>query len=223
MKRIIFLASGNGGSLKSVYYAIQRLKLDLVVDLVIADRECGALEFARSTGIRATTCSYHSSDDRELYQLLCHQGADLIVTNIHKVITSRILDLYPERFVNLHYSLLPAFGGLIGMQTLDEAAKMKVQWVGATAHVVDKLVDHGRVLGQCVLPVDWNTDALSELQNTVFRGACMVLLGAIVDQLELSGSHNNVAHDICGKRVLFNPLLKFDATVLDQEYWRSLR
>ena len=223
MKRIIFLASGNGGSLKSVYYAIQRFNWELVVDLVIADRECGALEFARSTGIRAATCSYQSGDDSELYQLLCDEGADLIVTNIHKIITSRILHLYPEKFVNLHYSLLPAFGGLIGMQTLDEAAKLKVRWVGATAHTVDALVDHGRVLGQCIVPVNWNTDAPGEIQNAVFRGACMVLLQAILGQLKLPGSHTYESCDVGGKRVSFNPPLAFNVTVLDQAYWSSLR
>ncbi len=223
MKRIIFLTSGNGGSLKSVHYAIQRLNWDLVIDQVISDRECGALEFAHSIGVKATTCSYHSSDDSELYQLLGDEGADLIVTNIHKVISSRILDLYPERFLNLHYSLLPAFAGLIGMQTLDEAAKLKVRWVGASAHIVDQLVDHGPILGQCVVPVDWNSDSLSEIQNAVFRGACMVLLQAIAGQLELPGRHSSDNCDVGGKSVSFNPPLGFDVAVLDQAYWSSLR
>ena len=223
MKRIIFLASGNGGSLKSVYYAIRRLNWELVVDLVIADRECGALEFALSTEIRATTCAYDSSDDDALYKLLRGESADLIITNIHKVITKRILDLHPGKFLNLHYSLLPAFGGLIGMQTLNEAAKLDVRWVGATSHIVDELVDHGPVLGQCVVPVNWSTDALSEIQNVVFRGACMVLLQTILAQLGFLASHSSDTYATCGKRVLFNPPLGFDPAVLDETYWSSLQ
>jgi len=40
--------------------------------------------------------------------------------------------------------------------------------VGATSHVVDELVDHGRVLGQCVVSVDWQRDSLDVCGKHVF-------------------------------------------------------
>ena len=205
MKKIVFLASGNGGTLKSVYYALERLGWDAILNLVVADRECGALDFARSNGIRAKTCSYHSKQDGALYELLRDEPADLIVTNIHKIITKRILDLFPGRYLNLHYSLLPSFGGVIGMRTLDEAKKQNVQWVGATSHVVDELVDHGRILGQCVIRVDWQRDSLDILQNTIFRGACMVFLQSVRSTLEFPVVWYCDGLDVCGKHV-FQPL-----------------
>jgi len=206
VKRIIFLASGNGGSLKSIYYAIQRLHWDAEVDFVIADRARGALEFARASGIRSTICSYQYNEDNELYALLLGEHADLVITNVHKIVTKRILDLLPGKFLNLHYSLLPAFGGLIGMQTLVEAAKQNVRWVGATSHIVDELVDHGQILGQCIVRVDWHNDSLSVLHNVVFRGACIVLMQSVLSLLEFTGSKNYFAYTAFEKRVLFNPL-----------------
>jgi phosphoribosylglycinamide formyltransferase 1 len=223
MKTILFLVSGNGGTLKSVYYAIERLGWDVGIDKVISDRECGAVEFAKSRGLDATVISYSTKSDEQLYHLLENRSPDLVVTTVHKIITRRILGLFPGRFVNLHYSLLPAFGGLIGMQTVEEARKRNVKWVGATSHMVDEQVDHGKILGQAVVRVDWEEDDVGLAAGIVFRSACLVFIQSLMSLLGLPGKFGCQEVEIFGKSVMFNPSLEFDPAILDASFWHSLR
>ena len=50
---------------------------------------------------------------------------DVIITNIHKIIDSDTLNMFPSKFINLHYSLLPSFAGYIGMETVEKAKEQK--------------------------------------------------------------------------------------------------
>ena len=79
MKKIVFLVSGNGGTLKSVYFAIQKSGWEVEVDLVVSDRDCGAIDFAKTKAIRTKVISYKSKDDQELFDLLSLERPDLIV------------------------------------------------------------------------------------------------------------------------------------------------
>lgn len=220
--KLAFLASGNGGTLKFIHQANQRLRLDLHIVAVVADRPCGALDYARAAGIPAVQVPYTRQNPFALREVLLKTAPDFVVTNIHKILDSETLALLPAgRFINLHYSLLPAFKGLIGMETVARARALNVPIVGATCHEVEEEVDNGRCLAQFAVGVDWQQDSLAQVQELVFRGAGLVLLQGL-----LSAGRQSVptaAAATWPRPVLFSPELCFDALGLDEAFWQGLQ
>ena len=86
----------------------------------------------------------------QIFELLKSQVADWIFLTFDRILDEGILNLFPERFLNPHLSLLPAFPG---MRALERALERGVPFVGATIHGVTALVDDGPALAQCVHPV----------------------------------------------------------------------
>lgn len=219
MNKIVFLVSGGGGSLKFVYYALQALKSNVEVAGVIADRDCPALEFAAKKNIYSKKIRYNRSHTEELQRELKKLAPDVIVTNIHKIIDPETLLLFPDRFINLHYSLLPAFSGVIGMETVAMAKVQNVGFVGGTCHLVNEEVDAGKILHQSCIAVDWKKD--QPIIDTVFRSSSLALLGGIFTILNIANNQNE--QSIINKMsVLFSPPLPFNVSFLSEEFWESV-
>jgi phosphoribosylglycinamide formyltransferase-1 len=215
----VFLVSGNGGTLKFLQLAIDRLRLPFQITAVIADRDCGALTFARQQEeIQSERIRYRRTSPNELRTLLTSLQPDAVVTTFHRIIDPETLDLLPNRFVNLHYSLLPAFGGLIGMATLDAAKEARARFVGATCHRVDELVDHGQIISQAALAVDWDSVGTPALIPVVFRAACLCFLSGLETVLLGAQSTAGVT-SLLGHDVWLNPGLGIDTSGLDEEFW----
>ncbi|UOG76010.1 hypothetical protein MTX78_05270 [Hymenobacter tibetensis] len=221
--RVGFLVSGNGGSLKFVHHVLAYLKLPFVVTAVLADRACGALEYARAVGLPCQLLDYTRKDAGALQQALQEASPDVVVTNIHKIIDAETLRLLPGRFINLHYSLLPAFKGLIGMQTIDKARELNVTVVGATCHEVDEQVDNGRCLAQFAVGVDWSRDTLPEVYELVFRGACLALLQGLLQHRHTTSKHTQHVVNLLDRPSIFAPALSFPAEALDEAFWQYLK
>jgi phosphoribosylglycinamide formyltransferase-1 len=225
--RICFLVSGNGGSLKVVHQAAQRLGLPWEICSVLADRECGALAYAQAHGIRSERLRYTRQNPQALQAILQAEQPDLVVTNIHKIIDADTLAILPGQFINLHYSILPAFKGFIGLETLAQAAQLNVGIVGATCHSVDEEVDNGRVLAQCGLPADWSRDSQEFIGDLIFRGAGLALLQGIITkagpQVPPPGLQSIAQVIYKDKPLIFSPALQFEAARLDEDFWQQLK
>lgn len=178
MKEIIFLVSGNGGTLKYVHEAKRLLGLSYNVVNVIADRECGAVEYARKEGLPFSVLKYNKSNTQELDVLIKAYPNALIVTNIHKILTAETLSV-GGKFINLHYSLLPSFGGLIGMETVEAAYECNAQFIGSTCHELVEEVDAGKIVSQSVFMPNWN--AKKSVYDTMFQSGCLNLMSNIVE------------------------------------------
>ena len=128
--RVLFLASGNGGNLKFLHQISNHDNASLDVKSikvigVIADRECGALNFATENNLIAEYYSFKRTQEEnlKLINAINELDPDLVVTNVHKIISPVVLKETNAKFLNVHYSILPAFAGTIGMQTVDDAIK----------------------------------------------------------------------------------------------------
>ncbi len=155
MKRIVFLVSGSGGTLRFLYYAIDVLQLNYQIVGVIADRNCHSLRFAENKDVYSKKIKYSKDNFEELREELLFLQPDIVITNIHKIIDEETLTLWNDKFINIHYSLLPSFGGLIGMDTISKAKEQNVRFIGSTCHKVNKDVDSGEILQQGCFSVDW--------------------------------------------------------------------
>lgn len=209
VKKIVFLVSGNGGSLKFLNEAIRQNSLPLQIVAAIADRECGAVEYARKEHMPVTVIKYSRNQPAELQNELSKYSPDIIITNIHKIIDTHTLSLFCGRFINLHYSLLPAFSGLIGMETVAQAHQRNVRFIGATCHMVTEGVDEGSILTQGCFSVDWSEN-WDTIIYTVFKTACLCLLSGIFQLINEDQLLPLKIMTINSHNVMFSPSIDFD-------------
>ena len=216
MKKIIFLASGGGGNFKFIHQAILCGKLDSVELHVIADRNCGAIEYAAKVGINNSVIQYARSAPEELRSRLLSVGPDLIITTWHKIIDSDTVRAHEGRFINLHYSLLPAFGGLIGIEPIKKAYEHGCKFIGPTCHFVDEGVDTGKIITQAIFSTN---RPFAESVTMMFRSGCLVLLNAI--KLILHGNESNSARHPFDSNVLFGPSLQAELK-FNEQFWNRV-
>jgi phosphoribosylglycinamide formyltransferase-1 len=145
------LVSGNGSNLQAL------LDAGLPVAAVASNRkDAYALIRARTAGVPTATFSLDCHADREERDLVMatwleEHGVELVVlAGYMHLLTPPFLDRFPERIVNVHPSLLPAFPGA---HAVEEQLAAGVAESGATVHLVDEGVDSGPILRQERVPV----------------------------------------------------------------------
>jgi phosphoribosylglycinamide formyltransferase 1 len=153
MKKIIFLGSGGGGNMKFVHSYSQKHNNYFNVVSVITDRKCGASEYAFCKGIPCEIMSFKRTikEDKLLMNSLKDFSPDYIITNVHKILSKRIVSEFRGKLLNLHYSYLPAFGGHIGMHPVVQAIEKNNPFIGCTMHFVDEKVDAGNTIAQGII------------------------------------------------------------------------
>ncbi len=178
--RIVFLCSSQGGNLSFLWNAIKRDFLPgFEVVGVISDRECGANEYAKKIGIFNVVTQPNDNKSINLDLILEQLNPDFIVTTIHLKISNFIIEKYGEKLINIHYSLLPAFGGLIGKRAVESAINYNSLIGGITIHEVTKDLDGGKPLSQIAFALH-ERENLTELMSLVFRCGCLGLLGTLL-------------------------------------------
>ena len=162
------LASGRGSNLQAILDAIAQERLSATVVLVAGDREeAQAVARARAAGIPTAVVSpkaFPTRDDydAEVANILRDAGAEVVVlAGYLRIVTNRLLHAFPQRVINIHPSLLPAFPGLHAQR---QALAHGVKVSGCTAHFVDEAVDSGAIILQAAVPVseDDTETALAE-------------------------------------------------------------
>ena len=155
--RIAVLVSGRGSNLQSIIDATRDGRLDATVAVVVSNRaDAAALNRARDAGIE-TACLLPSaypdqeSFDRALVDVLRSKNVELVcLAGYMQPVRRPMLEAFPNRILNIHPSLLPAFPGLHAQQqALDHGVKV----AGATVHVVTAKIDAGPILSQAAVPV----------------------------------------------------------------------
>ena len=212
VKSITFLVSGGGGNLKFFYYMREYLARENISLNVIADRDCRALEFCEENSIGYKKINYTQKSPKELRDELSRISPDIIVTNWHKIIDPGTISLFENKMVNLHYSLLPAFGGLIGIEPIEKAYVQGCRFIGPTCHLIDEGVDTGLILSQAIFTTN---RPLKESVEIMFRKGCLTLLNGIDS---LAGKKNLEE----SKMVLFSPQLNFDESLFDEIFWKKV-
>jgi len=216
MKKIVFLVSGNGGNLKFLFkYLNQNLNVTAKL-FCIADRDCGALLFCEHNNITSIKINYSRTETNALQETLASIKPDIIITNWHKIIDVDTVDMYRGKFVNLHYSLLPAFSGLIGLAPIDKSFAQNCKFTGATCHYVDEGVDTGEIISQATYRTDIS---IPEAYEKTFRAGCIILLDSIMSILGYKSTTIIEQYD----NVFFSPALSFDLAPITEELWMEVK
>tara|TARA_R100000935_G_C2840897_1_gene170921 strand:+ start:8323 stop:8967 length:645 start_codon:yes stop_codon:yes gene_type:complete len=178
--KIVFLGSGGGGNLKFIH-EISKIDDSIEVVGLITDRLCGAMDYAIDNNIYTKKHSFIRSDieNQQLISILKELSADLIITNVHKILSESIVQNFEGKLINLHYSYLPAFGGLIGMKPVDEAVNRGNKFIGVTCHEVNEIVDDGSTIAQGFFIL---SESENPYQSTFEIGAITLLAGIQIKQ-----------------------------------------
>ena len=214
--KILFLASGNGGTMKFIHQASKILDLDFSICGVISDRKCGSSIYSHENGFPTYVFDSWRNQEEEIIATIRHLNPDVVVTNIFKILSSDIFSCCHAQFINLHYSLLPSYGGVIGFKTLELARESNSRIIGATCHYVNEQLDGGRIIAQAAIPVDWNEE-LSLIGNRIFRIACETILNAL---LLLNRMHIGVSSN---SGVIYSPDLRYDNKKFGEDFWNLIR
>ncbi len=153
------LGSGSGSNMQSIVDAIGAGALDAEIRLVLADfPDARILERAARHGIphQYLDCAPWKTklegpaEDRCI-ELLKAAGVDTVVlAGFMRIVKPKLLAAFPDRVLNIHPALLPAFPGVHGWtQALDYGCKV----AGVTVHFVDAGTDSGPILVQRAVPV----------------------------------------------------------------------
>lgn len=223
-KTIVFLCSGGGGNLRFIKQAIQKKWFTRWNKLVvIADRECPALNYARKEGITNFIVDFNEAEQINLTNIVMSIQPDLIITTVHRILNIFFLKNFENKLINLHYSLLPAFSGSIGATSVKNALKYGSLLVGATVHLVTEIVDGGEPQVQIALPVN-RFDTPENTMDTVFRAGCFALFTAlrIIEKPE-SGSVLGGTVTINNRSALINPIISYPIELNNDFFWTTLK
>ena len=176
--------------------AIDERQLPVEIAVVVSDvLDAGILQFARARGLQAEHLSpgpfrtkLDENAERVYVERMQSARVDLVVlAGFMRILKGPFLRAFPQRVINIHPSLLPAFPGLEAWkQALDYGVKI----TGCTVHYVDQGIDSGPILGQesvLVLPGDSPVSLQARIQEAERRLYPRVIKGIAEGRVSVQG------------------------------------
>jgi phosphoribosylglycinamide formyltransferase-1 len=163
--RLGVLLSGRGSNFKAIAESIRagRLKGAEIAVVISNVAEAGGIEAARDMGLPTAVFvskgRKRAEHDADVTACLRTHQVDLVcLAGYMRLLSPEFIVAFPNRILNIHPALLPAFPGLDAQtQAFDYGVKV----VGCTVHFVDEHLDHGAIVLQRAIPVLETDDAHS--------------------------------------------------------------
>jgi len=192
LKKLGILLSGRGSNFEAIAESIQAGRLKAEIAIVVSNRaDAPGFESARRRGLNAKLIPskgrIREEHDREVITALKDAAVDLIcLAGYMRLLSPDFVRAFPNRILNIHPSLLPAFPGLDAQkQALEYGAKVS----GCTVHIVDEHLDHGPIIVQKTVPVLETDDEHSlsarilEQEHIAYAEAIRLILSGEVEVL----------------------------------------
>lgn len=151
------LLSGGGTNLQAIIDAIEQKRLDATIRVVISNRgDAYGLVRAKNHGIPTEVMDHRKSPTREAFDqvlidvLNARQVELVVLAGFMRLLSPLFVRAFPNRIMNIHPALLPAFPGL---HVQRKAVEYGVRFSGCTVHLVNEECDQGPVIIQAVVPV----------------------------------------------------------------------
>jgi len=197
VKRLGILISGRGSNFEAIAATVAAGALDAEIAVVIANRaEAQGLEIARARGLNAV-CLPSKGLDREVYdrmlvaELRKHDVDLACLAGFMRLLSAGFIREFPQRILNIHPSLLPAFPGLDAQH---QALAHGVKLTGCTVHFVDQDLDAGPIVLQAAVRVE-DDDTVDTLSARILKEEHRIYSEAI--RIVIAGNYR-----IDGRRVL---------------------
>jgi phosphoribosylglycinamide formyltransferase-1 len=200
MKKLGILLSGRGSNFLAIADNIAAGRLKAEIAVVISNRaDAPGIEAARQRGLDARVIPSKGKEreghDREVVAALEEKQVDLVcLAGYMRLLSPWFIRQFPNRILNIHPALLPAFPGL---EAQKQAFEHGVKVSGCTVHFVDEDLDHGPIIVQKTVPV-LETDDEHALAERILVQEHIAYSEAIAIVLEGN-------FEIIGRRVVAKP------------------
>ena len=212
--RLGVLASGSGSNLQAIIDRCAAGSIAAEIVLVLSNVPgAGALARAEKAGIATTIIDHRTfveraDFDRAVVAALQAANVDLVVlAGFMRLITAPFIAAFPERIINIHPALLPAFPGLhVQKKALEAGARFS----GCTVHFVDGGVDTGPIIIQAVVPIldDDSEESLSARilvqEHRVYPRAIQLIAEG---RVRIEGRRVRISDAVIVEGVMVNPSL----------------
>ena len=190
LKKLGILLSGRGSNFEAIADSIQSGRVKADIAIVISNRaDAPGLASARRRGLKTRLIPskgrVREEHDAEVVAALKEAEVDFIcLAGYMRLLSPEFVRAFPNRILNIHPSLLPAFPGL---EAQKQAVKHGVRVSGCTVHFVDEHLDHGPIILQKTVPVldgdDEHTLAarILEQEHIAYTEALQLLLSGAVE------------------------------------------
>ncbi|MBO4838983.1 MAG: phosphoribosylglycinamide formyltransferase [Lachnospiraceae bacterium] len=188
--RTAVLVSGGGTNLQAIIDASRRGEIPHAsLDLVLSSKEgVFALERAAAAGIPAFAVSRKALGSQEAFEAALLQKLEeykievIVLAGFLSILSAKFVRRYPNRIINVHPALIPAFcgEGFYGLKVHEAALERGVKVTGATVHFVNEVADGGPIIAQKAVRVR-EGDTAERLQKRVMRQAEWKLLPAALE------------------------------------------
>jgi phosphoribosylglycinamide formyltransferase-1 len=171
MKRIGILLSGRGSNFEAIADNVAAGKIQAEIAAVISNRaDAPGLERARQRGLPALCLPSKGLEreayDRQVVAALKERQVDLVcLAGFMRLLSPYFIREFPNRILNIHPALLPAFPGL---EAQHQAWEYGVKISGCSVHFVDEHLDHGPIIVQTPVPV-MNDDTAETLAARILK------------------------------------------------------
>lgn len=156
MKNIAIFASGSGSNAEVIVRHFQDSDLARIAMIVTDNKDAGVIERIKPFGIRVKIISPQQLSDGSLIESLTLAKIDLIVlAGFLRLIPKDMIEVFPQRIINIHPSLLPDYGGkgMYGMHVHRAVVENEEEESGITIHYVDENFDEGEIIFQDTVEV----------------------------------------------------------------------
>jgi phosphoribosylglycinamide formyltransferase-1 len=156
MKRLGILLSGRGSNFEAIARNVQAGRIPAEIAVVISNKaDAQGLVTAREMGLATRVIPSKGKEreafDREVVAVLREFQVDLVcLAGFMRILSPYFIREFPQRILNIHPALLPAFPG---EEAQRQALEYGVKFSGCTVHIVDEGVDSGPIVCQAVVPV----------------------------------------------------------------------
>ena len=156
MRKLGILLSGRGSNFEAIADRIQQGELQAEIAVVISNiASAPGLEKARQRGLKGVFLPSkgvpREEFDRQVVEVLRDHGVAVVcLAGFMRLLSLVLVRAFPNRILNIHPALLPAFPGLEGQR---QALEYGVKYSGCTVHFVDEGLDSGPIILQAVVPV----------------------------------------------------------------------
>lgn len=166
MVKIAVFVSGGGTNLQTLIDAVKENYINGEIALVISSKESAyGLERARLAGIKA---EFIKDEDLIIKRLKEEEIELIVLAGYLSIVSDKLINLYENKIINIHPSLIPAFcgPGYYGLHVHRAVLARGVKVSGATVHFVSSVVDGGPIILQEAIDIsDCNTP--EEIQTKV--------------------------------------------------------
>lgn len=157
MKQLGILLSGRGSNFEAIAASVSSGRIrGAEIAVVISNRaDAGGIETAKRLGMKHLVIPSKGKDreahDHEVVNTLREHKVDLVcLAGYMRLLSPWFVQQFPQRILNIHPSLLPAFPGL---EAQEQAFAYGVKVTGCTVHFVDEELDHGPIIVQKTVQV----------------------------------------------------------------------